>query len=250
MEPRNSTPASENGKARLLVVDDEPAVLKLVKAMLTRAQYRVLTCGSGTEALKMLDEMDFDCVITDAVMPLMTGYDLVKAIRRHPSLASLPVLMLTRKRHRQDVKRAVEVGVSDYVLKPIDEHLLLDKVELCLTKGLGQRHIFELSVAGSQSQGSMSLAVEIISISETDIAIRVPLQLTPDYNFQFNLGIFAEIGINMPYLKFLKCDPASVDFADAKELGYEARFAFVGVPEADLKKIRNWLQKEMIRRRK
>jgi two-component system chemotaxis response regulator CheY len=236
--------------AKLLVIDDEPAVLKLVKSMLNRARYEVSTCASGTEALRLIEDGAFDCIITDAVMPVMTGYDLVRAIRKHPQLSELPVLMLTRKRHRQDVKRAVEVGVSDYVLKPIDEHLLLDKVELCLRKGGGKRHIFELTMSGEAAKAQITMPCEVSVISESDICLRVPLQLTPEHAFDFRIPVFEQLGIAPPILKFVRCELMYDPLRERKDLRYEARFTFVGVPEADLRKIRAWLQKEEIRRRK
>lgn len=241
------TNLSPNG--RLLVVDDEPAVLKLVKTMLGRAQYDVTICGSAIEGLRLMDDNPFDCVITDAIMPVMTGYELVKAIRRHPVHAAVPVLMLTRKRHRQDVKKAVEVGVTDYVLKPIDEHLLLDKVELCLKKGTGTKHTFELSIAGEQSLAELKIDCRIITISETEMTMRLPFPVAELGTTTIASKLFDEIGIQMPYLSLVCCDrgPAIDDF---RGFDYEARFAFVGVREADLMKIRAWLQKEAIRRRK
>ncbi len=234
---------------RLLVVDDEPAVLKLVKAMLGRAQYQVTICGSALEGLRLMDDNPFDCVITDAIMPVMTGYELVKAIRRHPVHATVPVLMLTRKRHRQDVKKAVEVGVTDYVLKPIDEHLLLDKVELCLKKGTGKKHIFEFSVSGDQANAEMRLECRVITISETEMTLRLPISITEIGSTTFHSKLFDEIGIQVPYLSLVRCEQGPA-LADLKGFDYEASFSFVGVRESDLMKIRAWLQKEAIRRRK
>src|SRR6185312_14457496 len=86
----------------------------------------------GEDALRLLSQKKFDLVITDAMMPKMTGLDLVRTIRRNPSFQHLPILMLTRKSDRSDVQKALEAGITDYVLKPIDEHLLLDKVTLSL----------------------------------------------------------------------------------------------------------------------
>jgi DNA-binding response OmpR family regulator len=121
---------------RVLVVDDEPAVLEVLKVVLGRAQCQVTTAETAQAAREILEQEPtaFDCVITDAVMPDETGYDLVRALRAESRFARLPVLMLTRKRHRKDVKLAVEAGVTDYVLKPIDAALLLEKLKACLAK--------------------------------------------------------------------------------------------------------------------
>jgi len=119
---------------RVLVVDDEPAILALLVQMLTRSRCTVTTAESANQAHTLLESgtAQFDCIITDAVMPGVSGYDFVTRLRKDPRFRELPVLMLTRKRHRKDVKLAVEAGVTDYVLKPIDEALLLEKLRSCV----------------------------------------------------------------------------------------------------------------------
>lgn len=242
-------PAGEQPAARLLVVDDEPSALKMIHMMLRKARYDVTTCSSGAEALNLIGQRSFDLVVTDAIMPTMTGYDLVKAIRRHPEMGTLPVLMLTRKRHRQDVKRAVEAGVSDYVLKPIDEHLLLDKVEMCLKKGSGKRHMYELQLSGPEAEAELIFGCRVVSISESDFSIRATIPVDETTDFGFKSMLFEQIGIPSPVFKFLACERKEGD-SHFKNMPYEARFSFMGVPEQDLQKIRAWLQRETIKRRK
>ncbi len=235
-------------RSRLLIIDDEVAVLRLLKVMLSKADYEVVTCESGAEGLRHLSNGVFDCVITDAVMPTMTGFDFVKSVRRLPQFGSIPILMLTRKRHRQDVKKAVEVGVTDYVLKPIDEHLFLDKVELCLKKGMGKRHVFELQISGPIAESGILLNCLILAISETDITLWTQVPISPDQDYSIKTKIFHEINIDFPTLKLLRCE--LVPAAENRGPGYEIKFAFFGLPEEDLRKIRAWIQKEAIKRKK
>ena len=242
-------PTGNLPSARLLVVDDEPSALKVIQTMLVRAKYDVTTCNSGAEALNLIGQRSFDCVVTDAIMPTMTGYDLVKAIRRHPDQGAMPVLMLTRKRHRQDVKRAVEAGVTDYVLKPIDEHLLLDKVEMCLKKGSGKRHMFELQMSGVESEAEIIFDCRIVTISESDFSIRSVLPIDESQDFGFKSLLFEQIGIPSPVFKFVACERKEDD-THHKNHPYEVKFSFMGVPESDLQKIRTFLQRETIKRRK
>jgi CheY-like chemotaxis protein len=229
----------------LLVVDDEPSMLMLVERLLSKARYRVTTCASATEALRLLVRNAYDGVITDAVMPEMTGYDLVKAIRRQPLLSRLPVVMLTRKRQPDDVRKALEAGVSDYVVKPIDEHLLLDKVGLALTRS-ADRHVYQLYLSGAEAQARMNVPVTVVSVSETDILIRVPFALGSDTPVELRVSLFDQVGMAQPFLKLIQCDAESPDVGS----GFLARFVFVGAPEADIKKLRAWLQRESIRRKK
>ena len=239
---------NSSSNPRLLVVDDETATLKLVKAILVKSHYEVVTSTTVENALKILDEQPFDCVITDAVMPGLSGYDLVKTIREEPLYGELPVLMLTRKRHRQDVKKAVEAGVTDYVLKPLDEQLLLDKVELCLKKGGGKRHVFEYAVQGEESKATLTTNCKITSISESECTGNLPISVTHDMQIDLNGVLFQSIGIPPPLLKLVSC--RQVVFNNHKDSSFEAKFSFIGVPESELKKIRTWLHREEIRRRK
>jgi DNA-binding response OmpR family regulator len=235
--------------ARLLVVDDEPAVLRLMEAILKRNEFQVRSCDSAGQALRLVQNEPFDCVITDALMPVMSGYDLVRAIRRQPDFSALPVLMLTRKRHPDDVKKAIEIGVSDYVLKPIDEVLLLNKLELCLSKGEGRRHIYEVPIQGTHSQAQLQLDAAITSLSESDVTIRLAVPLESSTAFKLAGRFFQDIGIAVPHLKLIRCVELESP-TELADLRYEARLTFAGVPESDLRKLRTFIQKEVIRRRK
>jgi DNA-binding response OmpR family regulator len=233
------------GTTRLLIVDDEQTVLKFVKTILTRANYDAVTCSSATEALQLLSEEPFDCIITDVVMPVTNGYELVKAIRNSQYFGDIPILMLTRKRDRQDVKQAVDVGVTDYVLKPIDEQLLLDKVELCLTKGGGKRYTYDCTVNSVHAKAELKYACSIAAISESHITAFTALPVPDEATIEIQGQLFDEIGIQAPLIKLIACKPS-----DRADFAYQSKFTFMGVPEVDLKKIRAWLHREEIRLRK
>lgn len=230
---------------RVLVIDDEEVVRKHLKLMLTRANYDVVTCTNGREALELLRNDLFDCVITDAIMPEISGYDLVKAIRRNPEISQIPVLMLTRKRNPLDVKKAVEAGVNDYILKPVDEHLLLDKVGLCLRKNSAKRHVYDYRLNETDGSASLKIPCRIVAISESILTMHSPIPLSEELAFQVAADLFKNIGIDYPYLKLISCETISGEGAVSR-LNYESQLAFVGAPDSDLKKIRSWVQKQVI----
>jgi DNA-binding response OmpR family regulator len=241
-------------KNQILIVDDEKPILNLLKLFLTRGNYDVIECESGSEALKVLKEQKFDCIVTDAIMPIMSGFDLVKAIRKNPAFKQIPILMLTRKRDREDVKKAMEAGVTDYIIKPVDEHLLLDKVDLLIKKSEAVRHIFECRVREENSAAELQFPAKITYISESDLTVRLPFQINSSVPFKFSSPLFKEIGIEMPLLNFIHCTdlrdkPNFQDFQN-KEFPFDAKFTFLGVEETDLKKIRTWLQKQDLQYRK
>lgn len=107
-------------KAKILVVDDEPLNLKVVKQILN-SEYEVHTAASGQEALMRLqEEFEWDLVISDIMMPYMSGYELTQAIRENYSLAELPVLLLTARNKVEDIHTAFRKGANDYLIKPVD----------------------------------------------------------------------------------------------------------------------------------
>lgn len=246
MEPGANHPSPSNPK--VLVIDDEPSALKLVRALLTDAAYDVTVCDRPSEGLKLLSQMPVDCVITDAMMPEMSGLELVRSIRSQPSLARIPILMLTRKRQREDVTSAIQAGVTDYVLKPVDEQLLLDKIELCLSKGLGRKFVFRHFLNDARPNAGIQLEASIVSISESDMVLHTHCPAHSKLRFRLDSRIFAEIGIRQPEMAFVSCRPLSSNVDSDFE--YEVTYSFVGVPEEDLRKIRGWVRMREIQRRK
>jgi CheY-like chemotaxis protein len=231
-------------KSKNLVADDEPAIAKMLKLILERKGYEVDIVSNGKEALERLKMAPFDCLVTDAIMPVLSGFDLTRAIRNDPKDGSIPVVMLTRKRHRVDVKQALDAGVNDYVIKPIDEQLLLDKIEACLKKAKQERHVVSVSMI---KEADLLVGSEITALSESGVTLLTPLELPNDFSCESRSPVFAEIGIQAPLMKLLSCVPLGKARGN---LAFEAKFSFAGVTESDLKKIRIWLQKEAIRRRK
>jgi class 3 adenylate cyclase/CheY-like chemotaxis protein len=110
-----------------LAVDDEPANLRLLDAVLAPRGYRVLTAPSGAEALALLETEDVDLVLLDIVMPGMDGHEVCRRIRSMPETEFLPVVMITASGSEQRLA-ALESGADDFVTKPFDKSELLARV--------------------------------------------------------------------------------------------------------------------------
>jgi class 3 adenylate cyclase/CheY-like chemotaxis protein len=111
----------------VLVVDDQPANIRLLEAILVPRGYEIRTASSGDEALKILAEQVLDLVLLDIVMPEMDGYEVCRRIRERPETAFLPVVMVTASGDEQKLK-ALESGADDFVAKPINQSELLARV--------------------------------------------------------------------------------------------------------------------------
>ena len=111
----------------ILAVDDKPANLRLLDAVLSPRGYRVIRATSGEQALELLPSSDVDLVLLDIVMPGIDGYEVCRRIRSAPETAFLPVVMITASGH-QEKARAIEAGADDFVSKPFDQSELLARV--------------------------------------------------------------------------------------------------------------------------
>ncbi|HEY0791676.1 MAG TPA: response regulator transcription factor [Chthoniobacterales bacterium] len=102
----------------VLVVDDEPDVIDLVRYHLHRAGFEVLVAVNGQAALQAALEHRPDAIILDVMLPQMSGTEILKSLRQHPESASIPVLMLTARAGTADRIAGLELGVDDYITKP------------------------------------------------------------------------------------------------------------------------------------
>ncbi|WP_291426524.1 response regulator [Deinococcus sp.] len=103
---------------RILVVDDDAAIVKLISVILSRAGHEVRTSNHPVEALDMLKVFTPDLIISDVVMPYMTGLEFLEKVRDHDHLSAMPFILLSSHAERSDVRRGMNLGADDYLPKP------------------------------------------------------------------------------------------------------------------------------------
>lgn len=117
---------------KILVVDDEKRMRKLVKDFLVREDFTVLEAGDGEEAVDLfLGEKDIALVILDVMMPKMDGWQVCREIRKY---AKVPIIMLTAKSDERDELQGFELGVDEYITKPFSPRILVARVEAILRR--------------------------------------------------------------------------------------------------------------------
>lgn len=117
---------------RVLVVEDEPHILKLVSFILTSNGYEVIEAYIGAEGVEKARKELPDLVVLDVMMPNMDGFEVAKTLTSDPKTKHIPILMLSSKAQFEDKMKGIDSGAMDYITKPFDKEELLQKVKECL----------------------------------------------------------------------------------------------------------------------
>ncbi len=114
---------------KILVVDDERQIVKLVEINLKKAGYNVICAYDGVEALEKVESEKPDMLVLDVMMPRMNGFDVLKRLQANPDTEHIPIIMLTAKAQDADIFTGWQAGVSSYLTKPFNPRELLTFVE-------------------------------------------------------------------------------------------------------------------------
>lgn len=132
-------------KCKILVVDDESRMRKLVRDFLVKKGFTVVEAADGVEAVDLFfEEKDIDLIILDVMMPRMDGWQVVKEIREY---SRVPIIMLTARGEERDELAGFELGVDEYISKPFSPKILVARVEAILRRS-GVKTASEILTAG------------------------------------------------------------------------------------------------------
>lgn len=115
--------------SRLLVIEDEPIVLKILVLALEAAGHDLITAEDGNLGLEQAREHKPDLIITDMSLPKLTGWQMIAKIREDSDMGEIPIIALTAHATSEDRVAAYEAGVSDYEQKPVDIAKLLSRID-------------------------------------------------------------------------------------------------------------------------
>ena len=167
-------------KLKILVVDDESRMRKLVKDFLVKKDFEVFEAGDGAEAIDLFfSEKDIALIILDVMMPKMDGWEVCREIRQH---SKVPIIMLTARADERDELLGFELGVDEYISKPFSPKILVARVEAILrrTNAIGAE---EVLTAGE------------VTINNVDITIIAQAPKLAAYNDQMRTNISETLGI-------------------------------------------------------
>jgi two-component system, OmpR family, alkaline phosphatase synthesis response regulator PhoP len=117
-------PLSKTDAARILIVEDDASLRRLLEMRLTLDGYATRTAEDGVDALALLDEWTPDVVVADVMMPRLSGLSLCRAIRKDPRLTAIPVILLTARNFDDEIEAVVKLGGVTFMNKPFDAEAL------------------------------------------------------------------------------------------------------------------------------
>lgn len=119
-------------KRKIVVMDDDLMIRKLLKSVLTKAGYEVFVAANGEEGMGQVKAVRPDMVVSDVLMPKMDGYEVLKAIKDNEETKDIPVVMLSSLDLETDIAKGLSLGAAHYLTKPLQRDLLLERIKTIL----------------------------------------------------------------------------------------------------------------------
>jgi two-component system phosphate regulon response regulator PhoB len=131
-------PSLDMSRSLILVVEDEPAIVTMLRYNLEKQGFRVDEAGDGQEALDRIEQSQPDLVLLDWMLPVISGIEVCRQIRRRPETRDLPVIMVTARTDEGDAVRGLDTGADDYITKPFKMDALVARIRALLRRSGGR----------------------------------------------------------------------------------------------------------------
>ncbi len=128
------SPGTIREVAKVLVIDDDPVILELLRVNFEIESFEVVMARDGREGLEKARTENPDVVLSDIMMPRLDGLELVSILREDPRTRTLPIILLSAKAQNAEVQQGLDMGADDYVTKPFDPLELIDRVNAVLAR--------------------------------------------------------------------------------------------------------------------
>ena len=180
--------AIDNSKNTVLVVDDVPVNVLLVKGMLAKQKFNVISANSGQQALDIMSHEHPDCILMDILMPNMNGFETTRAVRANPKTRDIPIIMLSALNSDADIKEGMEAGANEFVTKPFVQDRLISSIQAQIERAEASRKEHEVEVTPTANyDGTMRLLAYVACQKQdqysrmlTEMALCVPIELVND----------------------------------------------------------------------
>ena len=221
-------------RKNVLVIDDDPHIQELVSFFLEQAGFVVRVAKDGYSALDELSNNSYDLLILDISMPHMNGFNALRRIRADEKLKDLPVLMLTGSTDKNDVVKANQLGITDYIIKPPKRGDLLSRVERVLG-GKPQFKAIEFNKNDPAAEGSFTHAVKVISLSANGLILEGDVCFPKDHVFEnLEVQLFKDLELDNTKFKITDCTPT-------EDGNFHYFVSFLGLNKKDQERIQEWV---------
>lgn len=229
--------------ARILLIDDDYDILRIGSRLLLDLNHDVVAFDNGTEALEYLQKYSFDIVITDANMPNLSGFDVVKRIKSNPNWRHISVALLTARKSKDDVEKGVMMGVDDYMVKPIDPLMFIDKVKSMLEKN-SPREWPEITITDEHdAKAYIQNDIALERVSELGVVISSPIKFAEGDIIKVGGELFNDLRLEVPHLKIV-----SVRASQTRQNYWTMKTIYLGAKDNFLQKIRSWMNKKFLKK--
>jgi DNA-binding response OmpR family regulator len=202
----------------ILVIDDDETIRESVREILELSGLKALTAADGLEALSVLETHTPDLILADIMMPRMNGYQMYQRIRRNPAWLWIPIIFLSAKSEREDIRFAKELGAEDYLTKPIDPAELIAAVSGRLERFRHLSQATGLRPSPRPLGGVFALDVLEVDLSKrTAVVAGQEVQLSPT-EFHILEQLILSGSAVVPYGELLRGDEGALDERDAASL--------------------------------
>lgn len=215
---------------KILIVDDNPSDLKILDRLLIRKGFDVSQATDAYVTLELMTKNKYDLVILDWMMPKINGLEILKTIRSNATLKSIPAIFLTSKNEAKDIKKAIDQGITDYLIKPLDPMILESKI----AKILKRDDVWKMSPFKEEGESisTVKTKIQVLGISEIAIQFKCNANLRPYEILQLDSESLRNIGIPEVQIRIHECTP--------DQNGYVILGILIGLKESELKAIRQY----------
>ncbi|MGG0240286.1 response regulator transcription factor [Bacillus rhizoplanae] len=154
--------------AKLLLVDDEERMLRLLDLFLSPRGHFCIKATSGQEALELVQQKEFDLILLDVMMPKMDGWETCFQIRQ---ISSVPIIILTARNQNYDMVKGLTLGADDYITKPFDEQVLIARIEAVLRRTKKEGFISFNGIDWDKTRHTVTVYDEKLSLTPIEFSL-------------------------------------------------------------------------------
>lgn len=226
---------------RILIVDDDHAILALLRLILSQEGHDILWAHEAREAINLLRLHQVDLLLIDVVMPELSGFQLAQMIKINSHLQDTPLAFVTARNKQSDVLKAADIGASFYITKPIIREDLIAKVNSCFKERSpksGVRYCFEQPAV---VKARIHQSAHIIAISDMGVELHSSVDYPADQIIDLEASFLKEVPIKNLLLKVMSSRPEYDGF-------YRVNLVFVDLSLEFAQRIQNWIAHRGLRR--